>query len=433
MIGLGLSIVQLAVRQSVDFARGSSLALDFTSGNQTLDPRITFTRASSATRFDSTGTLVTMGNNEARFDYNPTTLAPLGLLIEEQRTNLLLRSEEFQTTWANERSSEQVDVIVSPAGTLTGDKLVEDTTATNSHLILQGVSSLSSGSTLTFTSYIKAAERTSVRLQINDGLSLANAVLANFDVSTGVASATQSIGTFTGASSTITPVGNGWFRCSISGVATGVTAVQCRIFLLSAGSTSYTGDGTSGLYIWGAQLEAGAFPTSYIPTVASQVTRSADVAVMTGTNFSDWFTSVNENTFYVEASKPQTNNANAVLLEGADIKGLTISTDGSGGKARAIVRQGTARMDSGSLAPVFVANSVLKIAAGTSASGSAAAFNGTVISTGTPSQNNWGNELRIGNRIQPPTLISNQWNGHIRQIAYYPRRLANSELQAITA
>jgi len=212
--------------------------------------------------------------NIPRIDY--TNGSCPAILIEPQRTNLVLRSEEFQTIWTNERSSEQVNVIVSPAGILTGTKLVEDTTATSSHLILQGIGGLASGSTLSFTVYVKAAERTSVRLQINDGVSLANAVFANYNVSTGTASATQSIGTFTGASSTISPVGNGWYRCSISGVATGVIAVQVRIFLLSAGNIVYTGDGTSGVYIWGAQLETGAYPTSYIPTLGSAQTRNLD-------------------------------------------------------------------------------------------------------------------------------------------------------------
>jgi hypothetical protein len=406
-----------------------SLALDFTTA--VLDPRITFTRATTATFTGSDGLIQTAAIDAPRFDYNPTTLAPLGLLIEEQRTNLLLRSEEFQTTWVNERSSDQVNVIVSPAGTLTGSKLVEDTTATNTHLILQGLSGLASGSTLTFTMYLKAAERTSARLQINDGSSLANAVLANFDASTGIASATQSIGTFTGASSTITPVGDGWFRCSISGVATGVTAVQCRILLLSGTTVSYTGDGYSGIYIWGAQLEAGAFATSYIPTVASQVTRSADVAVMTGTNFSDWYNAsqgafvagVRLNTLVTPAVKPVfaaydgTFNSNRVYLN-IGISGQTNLLVNSGGSSQANI-----------LGPILTANSLMKVSSKYKLNDFALTANGITPATDTSGVVPVGsNRLDIGS-FQPASAYI---NGHVAFLNYYPLALTNNEVQAFS-
>jgi hypothetical protein len=80
----------------------------------------------------------------------------------------------------------------------------------------------------------------------------------------------------------------------------------------NSNDTSYSGDGTSGIYVWGAQLEAGAFPTSYIPTTASTVTRSADTATMTGTNFSSWYNQ-SEGTFFtsVKSSYGFTSPANA--------------------------------------------------------------------------------------------------------------------------
>jgi len=81
-------------------AGGPSLNLQF-AGSTTLDPSITFTRASSGSYYNSGGYLQMAGTNVPRLDYNPSTLQPQGLLIEEARTNLLLRSEEFNTSpWA---------------------------------------------------------------------------------------------------------------------------------------------------------------------------------------------------------------------------------------------------------------------------------------------------------------------------------------------
>ena len=69
----------------------------------------------------------------------------------------------------------------------------------------------------------------------------------------------------------------------------------------SNGTVTYDGNGTSGIYLWGAQLEEGAFPSSYIPTTTAAATRSADVASITGTAFSGWYRQ-DEGTFYGEAT-----------------------------------------------------------------------------------------------------------------------------------
>jgi hypothetical protein len=219
--------------------------------------------------------LQTAASGVARFDHDPVTTESLGLLIEEQRTNLLTYSEDFTDgSWVKSNTTITSNTITAPDGTLTGDKLVETSGAGVRQLYKTPSLSAVSHS---FSAYFKASERYWFKLNLTGSG-------AYFDLSTGV------IGTIdAGVTAAMTAVGNGWYRCSIvRTVSAGTNYTEIQLALTNGGG-SYTGDGYSGIFIWGAQLEAGAFPTSYIPTVASQVTRAADSASMTGTNFSDWY------------------------------------------------------------------------------------------------------------------------------------------------
>ena len=105
-----------------------SLNLDFIN-SQIFDPRITFTRVSTATRVNANGLIEVVASGSPRIDFDPVTQVCKGLLIEEQRTNLLTYSENFALTpaWQKARATISSSVIVAPDGTLTADKLVEDT------------------------------------------------------------------------------------------------------------------------------------------------------------------------------------------------------------------------------------------------------------------------------------------------------------------
>jgi hypothetical protein len=192
------------------------------------------------------------------------------LLLEPQRTNLLTYSNTFtNATWFKVNSSITSDAIISPDGTQNASKLVEST-ANDSHHIYQNA--LSTGSN-TFTFYAKAGERKFVYAYA-DGAGQGKC----FDLENGTVGA-NIIASPT--SSSITPAGNGWYRCSIT--ITIVVATALRIGTCSAdGTFSYLGNGTSGLYIYGAQCEAGAYPTTYIPTTTASATRVADACFKTG-------------------------------------------------------------------------------------------------------------------------------------------------------
>lgn len=358
--------------------------------------------------------LLTAQNNVPRFDHNPTTGESLGLLIEEQRTNLALQSEAFGTTWGATRSFVTTNILVGPDGTLTADKVYENTTASNSHYVAQTIS-LTSGTSYTFSVYAKAGERTQVRLRVDGTAMFAN---AQFNLSSGVVSS---------GTGTITNVGNGWYRCSVTGTSDLTGSNTVAIYLLDgSGATNYTGDGYSGLYVWGAQLEAGAFATSYIPTTAASATRQADAASMTGTNFSSWYDAA-EGTMYGEAFDIGRGSlANIDLYSISDGLNSNRISGSLGTDIHLIVRTNDvtqANLDAGT--PTVGAFN--KIAGAYKVNDFAVSLNGGAVVTDTVGTIPVVNQFIIG------ALPSSARRGaYVRKLAYYPLRLTNAQLQAIT-
>lgn len=238
----------------------------------------TFTRATTATTVDRNGLIVPVSSGIARSYYDPTTLQYRGYLAEGARTNLCLQSNGFDTTWFNLRSSEAyTGGVTSPDGVTSSWKIVEDGTAANSHVIVQNIT-IATATTYTFSVFLKAGERGFARFLVGD-TSGNNSVNAYVNLSTGeiTLGGTSGAGwTYIGASAQ--SFGNGWWRVSITGKSAVSTSGVVIIYLATAsGTIVYNGDGVSGIYVFGAQLEAGTFPSTYIPTTASAVTRNADV------------------------------------------------------------------------------------------------------------------------------------------------------------
>jgi hypothetical protein len=263
-----------------------TLNLDFAK-TKALDPRVTFTRASTATFVGADGLIQTAASGAPRFDHNPATGESLGLLVEEARTNLLPYSEQFDNgAWTKSNATVTANAIAAPDGTTTADNLIANAT-NSSHYIFEPLA-VSSGAT-TCSIYAKSAGLSWVTINVYDGGAYRK---FSFNVSTGEKGIVAS-----GLSSSIDPCANGWYRISCTYVSTG--AQNTILFMLYDGESTenFLGDGTSGIYIWGAQLEAGSFPTSYIPTTSSTVTRAADVATVSNTGSSIFpvsaFTTVN--------------------------------------------------------------------------------------------------------------------------------------------
>jgi hypothetical protein len=352
-----------------------------------------------------------------RLDYDPSTLAAKGLLVEEQRTNLLTYSDQFNNAaWTKTNSSVTANAVASPDGSVTADKLVEDNTS-NAHSV-NGAVSVTNGITYTATVYAKAAERSFIVIQ-----PIADSRYAFFNLSNGTVGVTNGSPTAT----SITNVGGGWYRCSITVAATSTAVTATYIYVASAdGTISYTGDGTSGVYLYGAQLEAGAFATSYIPTAAATVTRNADVAFVATSQFPY---NATEGALVVSADYIGQNPG--VTYFAALDDGTTNNFMGTrrnpGGEASLIVLASAVNqvIITGAIIPN---NTTFKSSFAYKLNDYALTLNGALSGTDTTGTVPSVSRLSLGN-------IANilQMSGHIRQITYIPRRLTNAELQARTA
>ena len=205
--------------------------------------------------------------NVPRIDYSNGSCP--SILVEPQRTNLLIRSEEFEdANWIKTNTTITSNTTISPSGNINADTY--NVVSTTANFIYQNI-------TLTTGAYgisVYAKKGTSNIIRLFNVSSTTSC--AWFDLDLG-----QVIGTVNGGTASIENVGNGWYRCIYRGtsITSGFTGIG-----LADTANSVTASIGSSVFLWGAQLEAGTNATSYIPTVASTVTRNADV--ITNTNAS---------------------------------------------------------------------------------------------------------------------------------------------------
>lgn len=248
------------------------LSLALGSGSATL------TRSTTGTFIDKDDVLLkTAAIDIARFEAD-------GVLIEGPSTNVLIRSEQIDNaTWIKVFLSIMQDATIAPDGTTTADKLVEDST-NDTRRIRQPTATITGAGTI--SAYGKSSGESRF-LQIRpEGIGSGKA-FANFDLDLGL------IGTSSGTSitsSSITPLANGWFRCSISLDDAGTYSPEYYM-VTSATSVEreiYLGDGSSGFFLWGAQIEALPFASSYIKSVIASTTRTADkLSIGSNGNFNE--------------------------------------------------------------------------------------------------------------------------------------------------
>ncbi len=375
-------------------------------------------RTSPGTYIGSDGLIKTAASGVARYNYNPLdlTVAPQ-LLLEPARTNLCLQSSSFaDAPW------------ISMVPDLT-NVLAPDGSNTAKQFTVTGGTLWAGYQTITCTADTTYAWSIYVKLGT---LPTSEYKFAIRDDSNGA----FIIGDLN-PSQTVTS--SAWVRVTcIFTTPAGCTLVRpyfCR-------TTPVTG-GT--FYVWGAQLEEGAYPTSYIPTTttavprsadtstSSQVTRLADSASMLGTNFSSWYRQ-GEGTLFAEVDSIATTLSNYPtcfeLTDGTSNNIVNMSTNILY-NARVVMRsEGVAQVDmySGTTIAGIPPDNVIKYDFGYASNSSAASRLGEPSAVDTvcivPSSLT---QARIGF-----SSFLSPWNGHIRRLTYYPTRLTNSQLQSIT-
>jgi hypothetical protein len=417
-----------------------TLSLDFAKV-KALDPRITFTRASTATYYDAEGVLRTAASGEARFTHNPDTEESLGLLIEEARTNLIVHSGAVGDTtksWGLNNCTADLNAVVAPDGTLSGTEITS-TNGTTEVRPRQDGRTITAGTNIAFSCFVKVPPLSgltdpAVRLFISTTVSGVNRFSQNEVTYNFTTNTFYSVGSDVLAYGADL-VGNGWVR--VWGVVNGAanTATSTNLYLnMSNGNTNRAPVGAK-MFYWGTQLEAGSFPTSYIPTVASQVTRAADAASMTGVNFSSWYNAENAGSVYVEANETFAGNSSGPwwLHAGFSLRGIAYRRFVASNTLEFGYRQPDGAVRNTSISDSLLAGQNNKVAVSFDAANSSVCVNGASAATSS-SSNLYPSvdQLRIGYAA----IAGNSpyvWCGTIKKLAYYPARLPNGQLQALTA
>jgi len=363
--------------------------------------------------------LLTASANTARFDADPITGQSLGLLIEEARTNIILRSQEFNVSpWGQAGSVTVIqNTIIAPDGTVTGAKIQEGTSAGFQNRF-QSVSQ--SATTYAFSIYVKKGENDRFVMFAGSPQALLYIDMTSWTVysSTNV------------VSSSITAVGNGWYRCTLVYTNSGAGSFQTGINLIQNSTTltvNYAGNGWNGIFIWGAQLEAGAFATTYISTVATTQIRNKDIAYLPVTG---WYSDSGAGTVYAEV-----NGLNSVSSIGTNTSwfgfyGSSALTNGDDRGFTLYNGYNFLTRNPVSTTPVLgYQTGVSKITLAVDNTGKYASKNGGAIGTVS------GAGL---NNIVAPSVFSlcgpavSTACYTLIKIAYYDSRLTNAQLQALT-
>jgi hypothetical protein len=378
---------------------------------------------SSATAYNATTTtaltnyipqLLFAPINAPRIDYNPTTFEPLGLLIEQSSTNIALYSNSVSGTgWSSNGGTVIQNYAIAPDGSQTASYFYGTVNPARYQ-----TTTVTASTTYTSSVYYKTMSAVSgSTLTIGTDTVASLACTARFDLNTNalIFSGSSVIGT------SITSVGNGWYRASVTYTITAITTIANIVYVIIP-------SGYVQVLIWGSQLEALAFPTSYIPTTTAQVTRASDNASMTGTNFSSWF-NASQGTIFSDYLMYKSGITAGVYCfnNGTTSNRIELRGAVSGGDYEAIVvTSGTTVADlySGSGTTVIPRKNAFSYNANNFASSLSGATPQTSSSGAVPTVN----QLFIGSLSAGTSLM----NGWLKKFSYYPQAVTNAQLQALT-
>ena len=399
-----------------------SLNLNF-ARSRALDPRITFTRASVGTYVGRDGLVKTASNDEPRFDHDPDTLESLGLLIEESRTNTLTYSSNHQQDTTHNFLAGYTTTVHTKVTNIDppveGDEvwIIEDQGSGDYAIKSDGTTATG---VVSYTIFVKRYDSDTVVIASHFGSSVGTFNLAN--------------GTFTNGAygAQMIPYPNGWYKITW----TRDYSSQNR----ETGITINPDPNGTGVYVSGTQIEVGSFPTSYIPTTGSSVTRAQDDAIITGESFNSFYNQ-NEGSLFVESTPmylasginhrvcvitgdSNFTDSNAPGGINFDYDGTTLRTELFGGSPNS-AQAGTGLTVS--------AGNKNKLAYGLETNNVSVIVNGTQVGstdTSAPMPDPM-TKMGIGRR---PDISTTYADGiHVSSIQYYPKRLTNAQLQLLTS
>jgi hypothetical protein len=433
-----------------------SFSRDF-AGLKTLDhgvgPAITFTRASNATFFDASGTLQTAANDTPRFDHDPATGASLGLLLETSATNFLLHSADLaDAVWTKSNITATANNAVAPDGTTTAAKLAA--TNNDGYVLQAAATTLGTNAVGTASIFLKRASGTGViALELGESTQTCavdstwkrfsltpTSITASATIASNVVTVTRTAHKLLTGDRIRVLTGSGNLITNLP--VTSITVTDANTFTFAHTQADGTGNiayvsrtpriklATSGdeIWAWGGQLEASIYLTSYIPTTTATATRAVEVALV---NPITSFFNTAEGAIFTEAStlNPSSENRAIRIRTGSSEVLLDLSIEGSAGQsAPRLAANGAASV----LGSRITTTATVKMAGTYNASSIIGALNG-VLSTeqnttlAMPAPTASTNMLLM--RAFP---TSNQYNGYIRKIAYWPKRLSDTLLQQLT-
>ena len=380
-----------------------SLNLNF-ARSKTLDPRITFSRTSTATRVNEQGLVEVVSADIPRFDheYDASTgvIKSLGLLVEESSSNLITYSEDFtQSIWdapvtGRSRATRVTSTgIDDPSGGTTAATYKNGGTAAD-ELIWRAEGGTAN---VPYTMSVWIRRRTGtgqINLVVGDNI----AVEVTNQVTTE------------------------WKRISVTATPT-QTTIRAYILILGINDE---------IDIWGYQLEQKAFPTSYIPTSGGTATRNPDTVTMTGDNFSDWYNQSEGTLFTRYKTIGDKSNQMVAQIRSTDGNNrVEIRAQGSSSSQFRVevIDEGATQQQEFTIIPSgYTINNYHKITLGYKENDFASTINGTLYTddSGTVGSCDY---MTIGAANYG---LNGDLNGYISQLTYYPRRLTNTQLQNLT-
>lgn len=417
--------------------RAADLNVDITAmSSRAFSDLHTFSRAGTKTYFGSDGLLKTAAIDTPAFNYDPSTLTPLGPLIEPTATNICLQSQTFSSgTWVKDASSVTAKATTWIDGTNTMDLIVPDTSSAN-HRVKQTNITLTAGQVYTASSVVKRHSSYNYQLLFwnPSGNGFVNVDLQNGTI--------QSSGGPELVGATLRSLGNGFYRVSVTIQTVSGGVYQFMNYAISPGFvTVFTGDGTSGVYCDGCQVEQGFFASSFIPTTTAAITRAQDVCINGAgnvVNFASWYNTTANSVLAIHhalyAAGTALPNASVFCINdnSASNRSMLFRNFNGAATGKMIVTSGGVDSFSQNISAAAV-NTMYKHAVAIAANDYALYENGVQLGIDasgalpvSPVQMSIGHCVVAGSPLD-------YLNGSVAELRIYPARISNSELARISS